>query len=101
MMHMHTSIMGEAIMAQKSLKKLLLSLSIATALSCSWSGSVLADGSEMEALENRIAELEALVHQLLQDKQAPAPAPAATASTADIEAKAEAAAEAKVVAMIE
>jgi hypothetical protein len=88
-------------MAQKSVKKLLLSLSIATALGCSWSGSVLADGSEIEALEQRIAELEALVHQLMQNKQAPAPAPVAAASTADIEAKAEKAAEAKVVAMIE
>lgn len=86
-------------MAQKSLKKLLLSLSIATALSCSWSGSVLADGSEIDALENRIAELEALVHQLLQDRQPQAPA--ATVSTAEIEAKAEEVAEAKVMAMIE
>ncbi len=86
-------------MAQKTVKKLLLSLSIATALGCGWSGSVLADGSEIEALEQRIAELEALVHLLMQNK--PAPAPAAAASTADIEATAEKAAEAKVVALIE
>jgi hypothetical protein len=85
-------------MAQKSLKKLLLSASIAAALSCSWSTSALADGDEIKALESRIAELENLVHQLLQNKQAPT---ASTAiSTAAVEAKAEAAAEAKVTAMI-
>lgn len=82
-------------MAQKSLKKLLLSASIATALACSWSGSVMADGDEVKALEQRIADLENLVHQLLQEKQAPAAAPAAA-----VEATAEAAAEAKVEAMI-
>ena len=53
-------------MAQKSLKKLLLSLSIAAALGCTWSGSVFADGDSVEALEARIAELENLVHQLMQ-----------------------------------
>jgi hypothetical protein len=84
-------------MAQKSMKKLLLSLSIATALTCSWSGSAMADGDEMQALENRIAELENLVHKLLQQKQTQAPA----ASTAVLEAKAEDAAEAKVTAMLE
>lgn len=84
-------------MAQQSIKKLLLSLSIATALGCSFSNSVLADGSEMEALETRIQELENLVHKLLQEKQAaPQAAPAG-----DVEAKAEAAAEAKVSAMLE
>ena len=57
-------------MAQKSVKKLLLSLSIATALGCSWSGSVFADGDKVEALEARVAELEALVHQLLQKQEA-------------------------------
>jgi hypothetical protein len=85
-------------MAQRSLKKLLLSASIATALSCSWSTSALADGDEIEALELRIAELENLVHQLLQNKQAPTAS--AAVSTAAVEAKAEAAAEAKVTAMI-
>ena len=85
-------------MAQKSLKKLLLSASIATALAFSWSGSVMADGDEITALEQRIVELENLVHQLLQDKQTSAPA--AAPSTAAVEAKAEAAAEAKVEAMI-
>ena len=89
-------------MAQKSLKKLLLSLSIATALGCSWSGSVFADGDNIEALEARIAELEALVHKLLQDQQkAPAPAPAPRVDTAALTAQAEEAAEAKVVAMMD
>ena len=84
-------------MAQKSVKKLLLSLSIATALSCSWSGSVFAGGDEVKALEARIAELENLVHQLMKNQQAPA----ATVDTAAIEAKAEQAAEAKVAVMLD
>ena len=89
-------------MARKTLKKLLLSLSIATALGCSWSGSVLADGDNVEALEARIAELESLVHQLLQNQQkAPAPAAAPKVDTAALEARAEEAAEAKVTAMLE
>ena len=89
-------------MAQKSLKKLLLTLSIATALGCSWSGSVIADGDNVEELEGRIAELESLVHQLLQNQQkAPAAAPAAIGDTAALQAKAEEAAEAKVTAMLE
>jgi len=81
-------------MAHKAPRKLLLSLSVAAALSCSWSGSIFADGDDTAALEARIAELEKLVHQLMQTQ----PAPAAT--TADVEAKAELAAEAKVVAML-
>lgn len=89
-------------MAQQSIKKLLLSLSIATALGCSFSSSVMADGSEMEALEARIQELENLVHQLLQEKQAaPQAAPSAAVNTAEVEAKAEEAAEARVMAMLE
>jgi len=67
-------------MAQKTLKKLLLSLSIATALSCSWSGSVFADGDEVEALEARIAELENLVYQLMQNQEAQTEAIVATAT---------------------
>lgn len=82
-------------MAQKSFRKLFLSLSIAAALSCSWSGSVLADGDEVAALEARIAELENLVHQLLKSQQAPA------VTAEEVEAKAEEAAEAKVTAMLE
>ena len=81
-------------MAHKAPRKLLLSLSIAAALSCSWSGSIFADGDDTAALEARIAELEKLVHQLMQTQPAPA------ASTANVEAKAEQAAEAKVVAML-
>ena len=50
---------GEATMARQSMKKLLLTLSIAAALGAS-SGSVFADGSSVEDLEARIAELEAL-----------------------------------------
>lgn len=86
-------------MAHKSLRKTLLSLSIAAVIGCSWSGSVFADGDNVEALENRITELEALVHKLLQNQQAPA-APAEQVDTAALEAKAEEAAEAKVTAML-
>ncbi len=57
-------------MAQKSLRKTLLSLSIAAVIGCSWSGSAFADGDNVEALEARISELEALVHKLLQNQQA-------------------------------
>jgi hypothetical protein len=81
-------------MAQQSMKKLLLTLSIAAALGAS-SGSVLADGSSVEDLEARIAELEALVQQLL-NRPAPAPAP----SSAEVEARAEAIAEEKVNTML-
>ena len=81
-------------MAQKSLKKLLLSLSIAAALGGGMSGSAFADGDDVAALEARIAELESLVHQLMQKQPAPAP------SSAEVEAKAEQAAEAKVMAML-
>jgi hypothetical protein len=86
-------------MAQKSLRKTLLSLSIAAVIGCGGSGSAFADGDNVEALEARITELEALVHQLLQNQQAPA-APAATVDTAAVEAKAEEAAAAKVTAML-
>ena len=87
-------------MAQKSLRKTLLSLSIAAALSCSWAGNVFADGDNIEALEARIAELEDLVHQLLQNQKAPAAAPAPKVDTAALAAQAERAAEAKVNAMM-
>ena len=83
-------------MAQKSLRKTLLSLSIAAAIGCSWSGSVFADGDSTEALEQRITELEALVHKLLQNQ----PPPVVPVDTAAIEAKAEQAAEAKVTALL-
>jgi hypothetical protein len=58
-------------MAQQSLRKLLLSLSVAGILTCSWTGSVFADGDNVEALEARIADLERLVHQLLAERSAP------------------------------
>ena len=56
-------------MAQKSIKKALLSLSVAIALGCS-SSSIFADGDSVEALEIRVAELEALVLKLLENQQA-------------------------------
>jgi hypothetical protein len=82
-------------MAKKLLRKTLLSLSVAAVLTCSWSGSVFADGDSVEALEARIAELENLVHQLLQNQPAPAP------TVAEVEATAEKAAEAKVTALLD
>jgi hypothetical protein len=88
-------------MARKALRKLLLSLAVSSILTLSWSGAVLADGSEVDALEARVAELEELVHKLLQAKQTQAPAPAPKVDTAALEAKAEEAAEAKVTAMLE
>jgi hypothetical protein len=86
-------------MAQKSLRKTILGLSIAAVVGCSWSGSTFADGDNVEALEARITALEALVHQLLQNQQASA-APAATVDTAALEAKTEEIAEARVTAML-
>ena len=84
-------------MAQKSLRKLLLSLTVAAALTCSWSGSVFADGDRVEALELRIAELEALVHQLLQNQAASDEVVEAVA----VESIAADAAEVRVLAMLE
>ena len=69
MMRVHNHQMGEAIMPRKSLRKLLLSLSVATVLTFSWSGSVVADDDKVAALEARVAELEGLVHQLLANQQ--------------------------------
>jgi hypothetical protein len=76
------------------MKKSMLSLSIALALAAS-SGNVFADGDRVEELEARVAELEALVQQLVNR---PAPAPGATA--AEVDARAEAIAEEKVNAML-
>jgi len=73
-------------MAQKSLRKTLLSLSIAAVIGMSGSGSAFADGDSVEALEARIAELEALVHQLMQKKD-PECCEEAPVDTAAIEAK--------------
>ena len=84
-------------MAQKPLRKALLSMSIAAVIGISGSGSAFADGDSVEALEARIAELEALVHQLMQNQKEPAPA----VDTSAVEAKAEEAAEAKVTALLD
>ncbi len=73
-------------------------MSIAAVIGCSGSGSAFADGDSVEALEARIAELEALVHQLLQKE--PDCCTESTVDTAAIEAKAAEAAEAKVTAML-
>ena len=77
-------------MARKNAKKLVLSLSVAAALSCG-AGSVFADEDRITELEARITELEALVGQLLSSqKQAPA------VNTTQVEAGPEAIAEQKV-----
>jgi hypothetical protein len=55
-------------MARKSIKKVLLSLSVAAVLVCS-SGNIFADGDRVQELEIRVAELEALVLQLLENQQ--------------------------------
>jgi hypothetical protein len=88
--------MGEAIMAQKSIKKTLLSLSVAVALGCS-SGNVFANGGDrVEELEARVAELEALVTRLLENQEA-----VEVVDTVAVEARAEAIAEEKVTTMME
>jgi hypothetical protein len=98
MMHGHSHQMGEAIMARKSLKKLLLSLSVTAVLTCSWSGNVFADGDRVEALEARVVELENLVVQLLEAQKATKQAP--VVDTAAVQAKAEEAAAAKATAIL-
>jgi hypothetical protein len=86
--------MGEAIMARKSIKKTLLSLSVAVALGCN-SGNIFADGDRVEELEARVAELEALVIQLLEREQA-----VETVQAAEVEVLAETIAEEKILEMI-
>ncbi len=88
-------------MAQKSLRKLLLSLSVTAVLTCSWSGSVFADGDQVEALEARVAELEALVYKLLQNQEATNEALEAVAVESVVMDAVEVATEAKVIAMME
>jgi len=82
-------------MARKSIKKTLLSLSVAVALGCS-SGITFADGGDrVEELEARVAELEALVTQMLQNQGA-----VEVVDTAAVEARAEAIAAEKVSSMM-
>jgi hypothetical protein len=68
---------------------------MAAALGCP-AGSVFADGDRVEALEARIAELEALVQQMLSAQQQEVPAP----TPAEVEARAAAIAEEKVHSML-
>ncbi len=82
-------------MTEKTLRKLLLNLLTVTVMTCTWSGNVIADGDEIEALEARIAELEGLIHQLVQNQVPP------TLDTAEIEARAEEAAEARAMTMLD
>ena len=84
-------------MARKSIKKTLLSLSVAVALGCS-SGNIFAAGDRVEELEARVAELEALVVQLLENQEAIAAVEVAEAVS--VEERAEAAAEEKVAMMM-
>ena len=74
-------------------RKRVLRLSIAAALACS-AVNAFADGDRVEELEARVAELEALVQQLLQQAAPAAP------STTQVEARAEAIAEEKVNEML-
>ena len=85
-------------MAQKSIKKTLLSLSVAVALGCS-SGITFADGGDrVEELEARVAELEALVTRLLVNQEELAAVEVIDYVT--VEARAEAIAEVKVDTMM-
>ncbi len=82
-------------MPQKSIKKLVLSLSVAAALGCG-TGSAFADGDRVEALEARIAELEAMVEQMMNQPDCCED----VVSAEEVEAKAQAAAEEKVKAVL-
>jgi hypothetical protein len=84
-------------MARKTFRKLLLTLITAFVLTLSWSGTVFADGDRVEALEARIAELEALVQTLLDRQRDSEEAIDAVA----VESAAVEAAEAKVLVMME
>lgn len=84
-------------MARKSMKKTLLSLSVAVALGCS-SGSVFADENRVEQLETRVAELEALVMRLLENQEVQQEE--IVVDTVVVEARAEAIAEEKVNMML-
>ena len=101
MIRLRTHLMGEAMMARKTLKKALLSLSVAVALGCT-AGNTFADGStRVQELETRVAELEALVTQLLQNQQSMAAVDVVEqVEIVEIEARAEAIAEEKVLMML-
>ena len=81
-------------MARKSIKKALLSLSVATVLVCS-SGNILADGDRVQELEIRVAELEALVLKMLENQQV-----VEEVEVVEVEELAEAIAEEKVIEMM-
>jgi hypothetical protein len=83
-------------MARNSLNKTFLKLSAATILACSSPVNVLAHGERVEALETRIAELENLVHQLVQNQQN-----LLAAEPAVVESRAQKAAEDRVTTMLE
>ena len=76
-------------------RKLVLSLAIAAALGCA-SGTAFADGDRVSDLEDRIAELEALVQQLLDEKRQAPPPP----DTAKMEAQAKAIADERVAELL-
>ena len=80
-------------MALKSTRKLILSLSVAAALGVS--GTVSADAARVEELESRIAELEALVHELMKR-----PEPVQDTCCTNIDEKTAAIAEEKVTAIL-
>jgi hypothetical protein len=71
-------------MAKKPLKQTLLIATTSAILLCGFSGIAIADGDPVRALEARVAELESLVQQLLEDRKTPVPeehAPALETST--------------------
>jgi hypothetical protein len=90
----------EAKMIRKSTKNRLLGLATATAMAFSWSANVLADGDEIDALEARIAQLENLVQQLLENQEPGTAVSVAETDSATVMAAAEQAAETRVVAML-
>lgn len=84
-------------------KKALFTLAVVMTLSCAWPISAQADDEQIAALEARVAELEALVQQLLQDQHPAAVTDAKieTLVVEEVEAKVERVAEAKAHAILE
>ena len=80
-------------MAHKSMKKLILAVSIAAALGCGSGNAMADDGDRVEELEARVAELEALVRTLIETQQQST----AALTTAEIETRAAVIAEEKVI----